>query len=379
MRACSVGWMLWLAVAGPFILGPTPVRAGNAYFPQQAIEVLKARAEIEADARTFLAVVARHAEQSMDRPSAAQAVLRIEGHLNSRDAALAAEDLQALLAFSVHARLQGSPAAWEKARQYLLAWARAYTPTGNPIDEEVFCKYVAAYDLLQDGLSLSDRRTVTAFMRALYQRGKAYAAARPAEMSHSNWESRHLALASAIAFVLAEPGMSDYVRDRFREQITYNILPGGRLRQLLPEAVRYPRLADRLDEPVPRGATFDFVQRDAVEYHVASAQGLVMAAWVARQQGLDWLRVPGAQGQTLLDALDFVAPYATGERSHHEFARSMASFDKEMNRGGLFDPRYAQVLLALASALDARYAAYARGAVLPPFERLLFYTQAVAR
>ena len=111
-----------------------------------------------------------------------------------------------------------------------------------------------------------------------------------------------------------------------------------------------------------------------MEYHVASVQGLLSAAWVARNQGLDWLGTAGSKGQTLRDGLDFTVPYATGALTHVEFARTFVTFDTQNNRGGIFNPRYAQTLLSLAAVLDSRYAAYANSAMLSAFDKVLSYS-----
>jgi hypothetical protein len=353
---------------------PEAHAAGFAFFPPRAIETLRARQRDDPEARKFFVVVVDVAGRSLKKSPSAQATLEIEGHLSSADAVVVNDDMRLLVAFGLDYRLNGNPRALEQAGRYLLAWANAYKPTGNPIDEEVFYKFVMGYELVREAMPRDASQQVDRFLRRLFDRERAFTEAREIIVSHSNFESRHLALVTAIAFSLGDPAMTGYCEARYREQISGNILPGGTLRTLFPDAVRFSRLAGRLDEDLPRGTTFDFVQRDAMEYHVASLQGLVIAAWVARNQGLDWIGLPGTSGQTLRDALDFTIPYATGAKTHIEFARTLATFDIERRRGGRFDPRYAQVLLGLAAMLDSRYAGFASPGLLPPLERVLAYS-----
>lgn len=142
--------------------------------------------------------------------------------------------------------------------------------------------------------------------------------------------------------------------------------------------MNYPQLSLRLNEVVLLGSTLDLVQRDAMEYDVASKDGLLAAAWTAHYHGLDWLGLAAGKGQTLRDGLNFTIPYATGQISHAEFVNSLVTFDKINNRGGMFDPAQAQKLLTRAAALDSRYSQHANPALLSPFERALYYSISTA-
>jgi hypothetical protein len=348
--------------------------AGYAIFPQQAITTIKTRIEKDPDARVFFAKVTYSASDALSRPPSALVSLDIEGNLASIDGRGLNDDMNALNALGLDFRLNGNVRSLDQARVYLLSWAKTYQPTGNPIDEELFYKFVAGYELVRSSLPSEALIVTDDFLRTLFVKEKAFTAAREFALSHSNWESRHLALVMAIAYTLDDSAMISYCLDRFRDQVSYNILRGGTIGSLFPEAVKYPQLSNRLNEHVPLGATFDLIQRDSMEYHVASLRGLIGAAWVAKNQSLDLLNMAGSNGQTLRDALNFTIPYATGKKTHDEFVGTLATFDKDHHRGGLFDARLAKVLLSMAAALDNRYREYTDPAVLPPFERVLYYS-----
>jgi hypothetical protein len=119
----------------------------------------------------------------------------------------------------------------------------------------------------------------------------------------------------------------------------------------LAETPRLLREFRALNAAGPDGRTFDFVQRDALHYHIAAVQPLVELI----------LSVPGpVDGQVraaVLAGLEFLRPYSAGEREHVEFARTSVAFDRERRDAG--DPEFqnapwrperGRVLLRLARA-----------------------------
>lgn len=356
------------------VLAGQPVLAdGYAIFSPQIVANLKARQAHDPAAASFFNGAVTMARDAIDMLPSAQETLVIEGHLDSTDAQIVNDDMILLNAFGVDAQFNRFQPSFEAAKRYLLAWAKRYRPTGNPIDEEVFFKYVGGYELVRSYLDAESKMVVDDFLRTLFQQAVRFVAAKQGFTAFSNFESRHLQLVTAIAFTLDDPAMISYCENKYRDLVNYNILPGGTVAELFPAAVADPRYVDRLGDTFPRGATLDFVHRDAMEYHTASIGGLLGAVLVARHQNVAWERIQAATGQTLFDALDFTVPYATGAKTHEEFARSIVSFDRDHDRGGEFDPKRALQLLAMAATLDGRYRSFADPSVLPPFERLVYY------
>ena len=352
---------------------------GNyAIFTPSSIATLKSRAAKDPDARSYLVGVSKFAAQSASvKPSAKQS-LDIEGQLNSGDAQIANSDMHILVALAADYRLNGTKASRDNATRFLSAWAGTYKPVGNPITEEVFFKYIAGYELVKDDISADIRLQVDSFLRQLFYTAKKSVALREPILSHSNWESRHLLLATAIAYTLGDASMKTYCRRLYQSQISHNILPEGTMRTAIPETVNYPQMASRLNMRISRGMTFDLVHRDAMGYHVSSLYGLVLSAMIAKNQKLNWLDMPGDRSQTLVDSLLFTAPYATRAKIHNEFANTLVSFDKDHKRGGMFDHTLAQNLISLAATLDGRFKAMAKVSMLSPFEKLLYYSSPLA-
>jgi hypothetical protein len=99
------------------------------------------------------------------------------------------------------------------------------------------------------------------------------------------------------------------------------------------------------------GRTFDFLQRDALHYHVAAVQPLVEVALYAPDL------VDRITRAAVLSGLEFLRPFFLGHAQHVEFARTSVAFDRERRddgnpafRNAPWEPAGARVLLRLARA-----------------------------
>ena len=110
------------------------------------------------------------------------------------------------------------------------------------------------------------------------------------------------------------------------------------------------------------GSTIDFEERDALHYVVYDLEPLVRTALAARLRGENWLTVTGSSGGSIASALDWLAPYARGEKPHEEFVHSRVKFDYQRRDAGLrgysgaWDATLSSNLYAMATLLDPKYA-----------------------
>ena len=86
-----------------------------------------------------------------------------------------------------------------------------------------------------------------------------------------------------------------------------------------------------------------------------------MAAIAVQPFGQQWLRERAANGVSLAAALDWLAPYADGSRTHEEYVHSHVAFDKKRADAGLagfsgmWEPKSAATLYWQAARLDPKY------------------------
>jgi hypothetical protein len=256
------------------------------------------------------------------------------GHLRSDEAKRA---FPAIFALAVAARTADEPLrthSQASATAALLAWATTYRPTGNPIDEWFFVPLLQAVDLVLDTLRLAQERALLGWVRAFLTRGDAFFAGRAPDNPafSNNWTARRLLIRSIAASVCG---------DALAREDTAAMLVEFAARNYLADA------AGRRD-----GRTVDFVQRDALHYHIAAVQPLVEAMLYTPDLAGDFVR------PCVLSGLEFVRPYFLGELEHIEFLGTGNSFDRERRDDGNpvfqnapWDPVRGRVILRLARAI----------------------------
>jgi hypothetical protein len=231
-------------------------------------------------------------------------------------------------------------AYYDLAARYLLAWAATYQPTLQPIDETHFDTLVDAYAILKPRLAGEDRQRIGNWladwanayvqdMQGANERGNHNGG------WSNNWQSHRIKLVTMIATAIGDEKLFATARLLFRRHVLENIGPDGQVT--------------------------DFTQRDALHYVVYDLEPLLQAALAARSRGEDWYDEGLVEGRSLKQAVAWLLPYVTGEKTHEEFVHSTEPFDRRRAEAGLkeysglFEPRHAAGLFWLAAEFEPRY------------------------
>lgn len=298
-------------------------------------------------------LVKRVAARLNDQPKPL-ARLHTEGtlpHEGIYDESLAAEqDLALMRDAALVWRATGDERYLRLVDRFLFAWASTYQPSFNPIDETHFDAMILAYDMTASALPVKTRNAASAFIAKLAKGYVERVDAQPRPLTgtyRNNWESHRVKLVAMAAFTLDDRKLINAAQRLFVEQIGANVAPDG--------------------------ATVDFTERDALHYVTHDLEPLVMAALAARRHNRNWLVLRAQNGATLQLALDWLMPYALGEKTHEEFVHSSVAFDAKRREAGLpgyagqWDPKDGAELFHLAARLSGRYTGLAlRLAPTPP-------------
>jgi len=255
------------------------------------------------------------------------------GHIRSD---LAKQDFPAIFALAVTG-FRGPEPLRSRSRAVaataLISWAEVYRPTGNPVDEWFFVPLLQAADLVAGFLPPVDGAKLLGWVRAFALCGDAFYAGRPPRNTtwNNNLMARRLVIRAAASTVAGDAVARAATRGLLRDFIGRNFVPG-------PSGER-------------DGRTYDFMQRDALLYHIADVQPLVEMTLYTPD-----LVDAGARAATL-SGLEFLRPFFLGEREHIEFARTTIAFDRERRDDGNpefanvpWNPARGRVLLRLARA-----------------------------
>lgn len=219
----------------------------------------------------------------------------------------------------------------DQARKFILAWAAVNQPDGDAINETEFGPLIVSYDLLRGTFPEPDRRKVDAWLHY-----KAFVLWNDRRGLSGNWFSHRLKIVGLIGWTIHDPALIADAVNGFHQQINRNLMPNG--------------------------ASSDFYLRDALHYHLYDVEPLLMLARTAGRSGQIFFDYQGKNGATLQRAVDFIVPFATGEKTHVEFLNSKVSFDKKRAENGqpeyqphLWQPRQSVELFSEAAWFRPEY------------------------
>ncbi|MGF6872497.1 alginate lyase family protein [Paraburkholderia sp. MM5477-R1] len=337
--------------------GVRPWRPAYAVLLAAAAALLPLRAA-QAAMNFCAAPALQTSERTNADPGVKALVANVQAHLNEQPHALAKLHTEGTLPHegiydqSVEAEkdldlLRDAALAWRATSddrflklvdRLLYAWVTTYQPSFDPIDETRFEGLILAYDMTASALPVKTRNAAMAFLTKLANGYIAQIDAQPRPLTgtfRNNWQSHRIKLIAMAAFTLDNRKMINAAQRLFVEHIGDNIAPDG--------------------------STIDFGERDALHYVTYDLQPLVTAALAARRHNRNWLQEKGANGATLLAALNWLVPFATGAQTHEEFVHSNVAFDAKRREAGLpgysgpWDPKNATELFHLAARLDGRF------------------------
>jgi Alginate lyase len=190
-----------------------------------------------------------------------------------------------------------------KADEFILAWAGVNQPDGDAINETRFEPLIVAYDLLRGTFSAADRREVDGWLRR-----KANVLWADHRGLTENWYSHRLKTVGLIGWTIGDESLVAEAVNGFHRQINVNFKPDG--------------------------ASTDFYLRDALHYHLYDVEPLLVLSRTAERNGEQFFDYAAANGATLQSGVDFIVPFATGEKTHIEFVKSKVKFDLKRAQNG---------------------------------------------
>ena len=256
-------------------------------------------------------------------------------HRGIRDQSIAAErDFDTMAAFGFAYRLTGDRRYLDAEARFLSAWAETYKPSLNPIDETRFDPVILAFDLTRADLPASVQQQVVALFRTMATGYLDWEDQHP-HKDIANWNSHRIKLATLGAYLTGDPALIARAAAVFRVQVKDNIRPDGSVE--------------------------DFFKRDAIHYVLYDLEPLTTAALAAKAHGQDWFHTAATGGPSVEMAIDWLLPYATGQKTHQEFVHSRVAFDAARDKAGepgysgTWKPANSVNLLTLAAWEDPRF------------------------
>lgn len=229
-----------------------------------------------------------------------------------------------LIYASYFSEIPGLP---QKAKQLILAWATTYLPDGNPINENKLTAFFWGFQLFKNYFTSEEQKTVTNWL------GKIAAAEQSrAQTPSNNWEAKRLKIIGTAGCILDDENLKSLAAEGFKKYI----------------ATAY--FAD--------GTSNDLQQRDALHYHIGGIipclSGFINLTKYDNRFDLYWFT--SESGSSIEKSVEYVIPYATGEKQRKEWVNSKVELDRERAAAGvaeyqpgkLFEPQEAYSMLQWA-------------------------------
>lgn len=300
-----------------------------------ALGRLRRLAAEDAEAGALVRQVAAEAAAAEAVAPAPLAEIRYAGLVNTDPGRIA--DVASLRSMdAVAALVQGWQATGEERfaaalRRHLAAWSATYRPTGNDVNENKLTPLLVAWQALRSASAADPEGRITAWVEDL---GGRHARAVGESKQLTNRYTKHVRLA---VYAGLAAGRAEWVR-----------LGRTGLERFVAGSLR----AD--------GTSLDLERRDTLTYHCSALVPALELALLLGDEGraLYAWTAPGAG--SLKASVDYVVPYATGERTREEWRNSKVELDRQRAAAGighyqagrLFEPREACNLMEAASAFD---------------------------
>ncbi len=303
--------------------------------PTAAVARLRDLAATHPEAKAIVAELAAEVRSHLGEEARPLRVIYYEGLVNTHPKRIeTVEDLQQM----GHAanllrywQATGDQQAAATLEDWIEAWFTTYEPTGNDVNENKFFPLLVGYYYLRDGFEPSRREALDAFVRRL---GEPHARAVGKATNFTNRYTKHVRLAAICGMVEKKQAWIDLAFKGVRKFV---------------EGALYGD-----------GETIDLRRRDSLTYHSSALRPPIQLAMIVGEKGPELYRWENGRGGSLQKSVDYLVPYALGEKVHKEWVDSKSELDRrraeagleKYEKGRIYDPQNARRLMELAAYFD---------------------------
>jgi hypothetical protein len=292
-----------------FILFITPkVRSQYVGLNDKEISSLKKLIRSDADVQKYFTAFKKTADEALNQIADPIDTVVSEGHLATDPKKIitvrSLKDINKIYSLAISYRITNNKSYLDKLVEFLTAWATVNKPQGNPINDTKFEDLFAAYDMAKNNIALTSKKTIDDWLVKMATEEMRTGKNKAKTTSFNNWNSHRLKVIGCIAYILNNDEYKKYIDEELPVQVEKNLFPDG--------------------------SGFDFLERDALHYHVYTLEPLISLATVLkRAKGKDYYNYTSASGASINRSVNFLIPYVTGEKIHGEYVNSKVAFDKK--------------------------------------------------
>lgn len=276
--------------------------------------------------------VLQNAEKAMTAIPQPRKEIHYEGLLENNklriETVKSLEDVDHVVSLIYASYLTGQTEYGKKAISIVLEWAQSYIPTGNPINENKFSSFFLGYHLFGKFLNEKDKKTIENWLLKMADAEK-----NRLNTPNNNWEAKRLKIIGFIGCILKKVDLTDYSVAGFKKYIATSYFPDG--------------------------TSIDLKTRDALHYHIGGLTPCLSTFIILEKfdSRFNLFAYETPSGSSIKKSVEYVLPYATGEKQREEWKNTTVQLDRERAAAGfaeyqpgkLFDPSDAIPLFEWAS------------------------------
>ncbi len=326
-----------LAIVSP-TLGETPGEfplPDVVPIPMEAVWELRELVASDPEAAARVSEIAERARPVIGEPATPVKVIFYEGLVNTDPRRIAS--VQRLKQMGEAGDLvrywqaTGDPEAAETLMAWIQAWFTTYELTGNDVNENKFFPLLAAYYYLRDDFGDAEREQIDGFIESL---GELHAEAVRKSRHLTNRYTKHVRLTAICGMILDRPEWIEVSQEGVKRFVRASLYGDG--------------------------TSHDLRRRDTLTYHSSSLRPAIQLAMLEGPGGIELYTWENERGGSIEKSVDYVVPYATGEKTREEWKNSKIDLDRRRAEAGLekyragrlYDPKNAMDLMELASFFD---------------------------
>ncbi|MEM6332591.1 MAG: alginate lyase family protein [Planctomycetota bacterium] len=301
-----------------------------------AVAALRREVERDASAGALAAEAAAQAEAILPMEPTPLRVIHYEGLVNTDprriDTVKSLKQMGDVAWLMRHWQASGDPRCVAALKAAVVAWANTYEINGNDVNENKFFPLLVAYDALRDGFAEDDRARIDAWVRAM---GEIHLVRVQSSDHFTNRYNKSVRMVAMCGRILDEPAWT---------------------REAVAGVERFVTHSLRAD-----GTSLDLEERDSLTYHGSALKPPLELAALLGEAGADLYDWESPQGGSLRRSVEYMVPYATGEKTHKEWVNTTIGLDRRRAEAGLeayrpgrlYEPSRALGVLEAACAFDA--------------------------
>lgn len=194
----------------------------------------------------------------------------------------------------------------ERAVKFVLAWAQTYRPNGNTINENKLVPLFWTYYLFRNRFTVEQSKLVEDWMTSV-----AHGQMSRPTTPMNNWEAKRLKIIGVVGCILNDPKLKHFSIRGFKNYIDTAYFADG--------------------------TSNDLRERDALSYHISGLTPCIalFATCTQFDKDFDLFNYESPSGASIMKAVEYTRPYATGEKTRKEWLNTKVELDRRRAAAGI--------------------------------------------